>query len=262
MHKYLSCPLSFVPVPLDIYTSGIVWCLLFIDYHCQKGWCELAHPVSTLEFNCRPKTCLASASTSALSFLRGRLCTCPASEQNPDPNLCLSTYLAWIGLRLLQISPLRDISSTTTFESLWTDSQQCGQKMLDLGAQACCWSWLYPMSKLLALDHAGELSPANLPVPKGQTTPWSHCLGGHDLALAWGLTVAAAFLHMGLGDVKEEGFPCVFYQPSMFNICNSPVCALSICLCREARRYLIPFRWMGRGEVRLYLIELCLQSWL
>lgn len=43
----------------------------------------------------------------------------------------------------------------------------------------------------------------------------------------------------------------VFYQPSVFNICHSPVCALSFCLCREeetglARENLTPFRWMGR----------------
>lgn len=57
--------------------------------------------------------------------------------------------------------------------------------------------------------------------------------------------MATTLLHMGLGDVKE-GFLCL-YQPSVFNICYSPVCALSICLLREeetglARKNLIPFR--------------------
>lgn len=125
--------------------------------------------MSTLEVKCRPKTWLASASALELAD-KGD----PAHALHLNKNLtliyALSIYLAWAGLRLLQISPLRDTSSTATFESLWTDSEQCGQKMLDLATQACCWLWLYPLCKLMALAHAGDLSPANLPIPKGQIT--------------------------------------------------------------------------------------------
>lgn len=89
----------------------------------------------------------------------------------------MPSYVAWAGLRLLQISPLREISSTTTFESPWTGSQPCGQKMLDLGSQACCWNWLYSLSELMALAHAEELSPANLPFPRARSPSRISILG-------------------------------------------------------------------------------------
>lgn len=176
----VSCAMQISQLPLIVTACTIryrhiwncLWCLLFIDRCCQTGWCELAHPVSTtLEVNCRPKTCLASASASSLELLTGRPCTCQHLNKNLTLIYALSVHLAWTGLRLLQISSMTDISSTTAFESLWTDSQQCGQKMLDLGAQACCWSWFYPLCELTLRNFAfpRARSPPRLSIWKDTT---------------------------------------------------------------------------------------------
>lgn len=65
---------SAAPCPYYLYhwvyvhVWNYLWCLLFIDHRCQKGWCEIAQPVSTLKVKCRLKIYLASASTSALEL--------------------------------------------------------------------------------------------------------------------------------------------------------------------------------------------------
>lgn len=41
---------------VSIHIWNCLWCLLFIDHHCHKGWCESAQPMSTLKVKCRPKT--------------------------------------------------------------------------------------------------------------------------------------------------------------------------------------------------------------
>lgn len=38
------------------------------------------------------------------------------------------------------------------------------------------------------------------------------------------------------GSCRERDFLCLFYQPSVFNICHSPVCALSVCLSKNEKK--------------------------